>query len=177
MVGPGLEPDPLHQVPRDCPASTSTSPRVAYRRQYSAQMVALSTVTGQTRPVHPRSARSPSTAARNRRCSAPSSRAAGCRPCDPRGGRIRVSGSRAAAPGAPRPRCATGRARIQDVARREHAELVAQLPRAAAAVEHGDDGVELEPGIAFQTAEETWEPGAATEAADVQFAKPHRAAL
>ena len=31
---------------------------------------------------------------------------------------------------------------LEDVARRQHAELVAQLPGAAAAVEHRDDGVQ-----------------------------------
>ena len=36
---------------------------------------------------------------------------------------------------------------LQDVARRQHAELVAQLPGAAAAVEHRDDGVQVQPGI------------------------------
>ena len=37
---------------------------------------------------------------------------------------------------------------LQHVARRQHAELVAQLPRAPAAVEHRHDGVQRQPGIA-----------------------------
>ena len=37
---------------------------------------------------------------------------------------------------------------LEDVARRQHAEFVAQLARTAAAVEHRDDGVDVQPGIA-----------------------------
>src|SRR5918992_5767187 len=50
--------------PRDCPASTSTSPRVCDPSPYSAHSDAGCTLTGQTRPLHPSSARRPSTAAR-----------------------------------------------------------------------------------------------------------------
>ena len=45
----------------------------------------------------------------------------------------------------------------QDVARRQHAQLVAQLAGAAAAVEHRDDGVERQPRVALQTAEQAGE--------------------
>ena len=50
--------------PDTCPASTSTSPRVVDPSPYSAQSEACSTLTGQTRPAQPSSARSPSTASR-----------------------------------------------------------------------------------------------------------------
>src|SRR5688500_3059201 len=50
--------------PRDCPASTSTSPRVCEPSPYSAQRDAGCTLTGHTRPLHPSTARRPSTAAR-----------------------------------------------------------------------------------------------------------------
>ena len=62
---------------------------------------------------------------------------------------------------------------FQDVAGREHAQLVAQLTRASAAVEHRDDGVEMKPGIVLETAEEAGEPRAAAETADVQLAELH----
>ena len=62
---------------------------------------------------------------------------------------------------------------LQHVARRQHAQLVAQLPGAAAAVEHRDDGVQVEPGIGLQAAEQTRQSGAAAEAADVQLAQMH----
>ena len=62
---------------------------------------------------------------------------------------------------------------LQHVARRQHAELVAQLTGAAAAVEHRDDGVELQPGIGLEPAEQARQPGAAAEAADVQLAQLH----
>ncbi len=42
---------------------------------------------------------------------------------------------------------------LQHVTGRQHAQFVAQLPRAAAAVEHRDDRVEVEPGVLLQAAE------------------------
>ena len=63
---------------------------------------------------------------------------------------------------------------FQDIAGRQHAELVAQLTRAAAAVEHGDDCVDAEPGIVLQAAEQARQPGAAAEAADVERLQAHR---
>ena len=39
---------------------------------------------------------------------------------------------------------------FEDVARRQHAQFVAQLPRAAAAVEHRDDCVQMQPGLCFK---------------------------
>ena len=63
---------------------------------------------------------------------------------------------------------------LEDVARRQHAQLVAQLARAAAAVEHRDDGVGVQPRIGLQSAEQARQTGAAAEAADVQLAQTHR---
>ena len=63
----------------------------------------------------------------------------------------------------------------QHVAGRQHAELVAQLAGAAARVEHRHDGVEAQPGIAFQTAEQARQAGAAAETAKVDFTKSHKA--
>ena len=64
---------------------------------------------------------------------------------------------------------------LQHVARRQHAELVTQLTRAAPAVEHRDDGVDAQPGIALQAAKETRQAGAAAEAADVEIPQLHHA--
>ena len=61
----------------------------------------------------------------------------------------------------------------QDVAGRQDAELVAQLAGAAAAVEHGHDGVHREPGIALQSAEQARQAGAAAEAPDIDLAQTH----
>jgi hypothetical protein len=66
---------------------------------------------------------------------------------------------------------------LQHVARRQHAQLVAQLSGAAAAVEHRDDGVHLEPGIRLEPAQQARKPGAAADAADVQLAQLHRPIL
>src|SRR5262249_12602984 len=41
---------------------------------------------------------------------------------------------------------------FQDISRRKDAEFVTQLTVTAAAVEHGDDGVQAEPGVALETA-------------------------
>ena len=62
---------------------------------------------------------------------------------------------------------------LQHVARRQHAQLVAQLPRRPAAVEHGDDGVEIDPGIVLEAAEQARQAGAAAEAADLQDTQTH----
>ena len=62
---------------------------------------------------------------------------------------------------------------LEDVARRQDAELVAQLPRAPAAVEHRHDGVDVQPGIVLQAAENARHPGAAAKAPDIQLAKTH----
>ena len=44
---------------------------------------------------------------------------------------------------------------LEDVARRQDAQLVAQLAGAATAVEHGDDRVHVEPRIVLEAAEQT----------------------
>ena len=62
---------------------------------------------------------------------------------------------------------------LQHVARRQHAEFVAQLPRAAAAVEHGDDGVHVEPGVLLQPAEHARQAGAPAEAAHLHHPQVH----
>ena len=62
---------------------------------------------------------------------------------------------------------------LQHVARRQHAELVAQLARTAAAVEHRHDGVDVQPGIGLEAAEQARQARAAAEAADVQGAQLH----
>ena len=62
----------------------------------------------------------------------------------------------------------------QHVARRQHAELVAELAGAAARIEHRHYGVETQPGVAFQTAEQAGQTGAAAETAKVDFAKSHK---
>ncbi len=62
---------------------------------------------------------------------------------------------------------------LEHVARRQHAQLVTQLTRAAAAVEHGDDGVEGEPRIGLQSAEQTWQSCSAADTADVELPQLH----
>ena len=62
---------------------------------------------------------------------------------------------------------------LQHVARRQHAELVAQHAAAAAAVEHRDHGVEPQPRVALQAAQQAGQTGAAAEAADVELAELH----
>ena len=66
---------------------------------------------------------------------------------------------------------------LEHVARRQHAELVAQHAAAAAAVEHRDDGVQPQPRVALQAAEQAGQPGAAAEAADVELAELHARAF
>ena len=62
----------------------------------------------------------------------------------------------------------------QHVAGRQHTELVAELTGAAAAVEHGDDGVQREPGVGFESAEQAGEARAAPETPDIDTAQFHR---
>ena len=68
-----------------------------------------------------------------------------------------------------------GERALQHVARREHAELVAELTRAAAAVEHRDDGIHPQPRILLQAPKQAGQPGSAAEAPDVDFPQPHGA--
>jgi hypothetical protein len=63
---------------------------------------------------------------------------------------------------------------LQHVAGRQHPQLVAQLTRAPAAVEHGHDSVEGEPGIRLEAAEQAGKAGSTADAANVQLAKMHR---
>ena len=62
---------------------------------------------------------------------------------------------------------------LQHVARGQHAELVAEHAAAAAAVEHRDDGVQAQPRVALQAAQQAGQTGAAPEAADVELAELH----
>ena len=160
--------------PAVCPASTSTSPRVRVPSRYSAQTLACSMLTGQTRPAQPSRPRSPSTAARKSPlycCIIDSSRLPPVWPpsrCvferrQPR----QQHAARLALVARQRQRA------LQHVARRQHAELVAQHARAPAAVEHRDDGVDGEPRVGLQSAEQTRQSGAAAEAADVEGAQLH----
>src|SRR5215831_11213385 len=64
MVTEGSSQIRFTNLPDDCPASTSTSPRVIDPSPYSAQTDACCTLTGHTRPRHPSSARNPSIASR-----------------------------------------------------------------------------------------------------------------
>ena len=61
----------------------------------------------------------------------------------------------------------------QHVAGGQHAKLVAQLTGAPAAVEHGHDGMDEQPGIGFETTEEARQTRAPAEASDVQRTKLH----
>ena len=142
---------------------------------YSAQMLACSMLTGQTRPAQPSSARRPSTAARKSPlyCSIiDSSRLPPVWPREPRVLEHRQPRQQHA------PRLAlVARQReraLQHVARRQHAQLVAQLPGAPAAVEHRDDGVDVQPRVRLQAAEQARQAGAAAEAPDVQRPQLHR---
>ena len=62
---------------------------------------------------------------------------------------------------------------FQHVAGRKHAQLVAQLTRASAAVEHRDDGVETQPRVALQSSEQARKSGPTAKAPDVQLPHPH----
>ena len=66
---------------------------------------------------------------------------------------------------------------LQHIAGGQYAKLVAKLARAAATVEHGDDGVQAEPGIDLQSAEQAGQSGAAAKAADVQLVQSHQMAF
>ena len=55
----------------------------------------------------------------------------------------------------------------------QHAELVAELTGAAAAVEHRDDGVQREPGIGLEATEQAGKSGAAAETPDIDPAQLH----
>ena len=62
---------------------------------------------------------------------------------------------------------------FKHIARREHAELVSQLTRTATTIEHRDDGIDTQPGILLQPAEQAGEPGPTSKAADVQLPQLH----
>ena len=64
---------------------------------------------------------------------------------------------------------------LEHVAGGEHTQLVTQLPRAAAAVEHGHHGIHTQPRIVLEPAEQARKAGAAAEAADVEVPQLHRA--
>ena len=66
-----------------------------------------------------------------------------------------------------------GERALQDVAGREHAELIAELARAAAVVEHRDDGVDAQPGVLLQAAEQARQARPAPETADVDRPQSH----
>ena len=66
-----------------------------------------------------------------------------------------------------------GQRAAQHVAGRQDPDLVAELPRAAAAVERGDDGVDPDPGILLQPADQAGQAGASAEAPDVQLRELH----
>jgi hypothetical protein len=66
---------------------------------------------------------------------------------------------------------------LEHVPRRQDAELVTQLPRASAAVEHGDDGVQVKPWVVFQPAEQAGQAGASAEASHVQLPHLHAGIL
>ena len=61
----------------------------------------------------------------------------------------------------------------QDVAWWQHAQLIAQLARAAAAVEHGDHRVQRQPRVAFQATQQAGETGSAAETANLELAQAH----
>src|SRR5690606_11860629 len=66
---------------------------------------------------------------------------------------------------------------LQHVAGRQDAELVPQLARRSAAVEHRDDSVQIDPGVVLQAAEQTGQAGASAEAADLEHPQLHRVIL
>ena len=141
--------------PRAWPSSTSTSPRVTVPSAYSAQSVARSTLTGQTRPRHPSSAaeavhRGQEVAAvllHHRQQQVAAGVAA-----EP----LVLQRRQPAEQDAPRlALVARQRERAaQHVARRQHAKLIAELAGAAARIEHGHDRVDVQPRVALQAAEQ-----------------------
>jgi len=62
---------------------------------------------------------------------------------------------------------------LEDIAGRQHPQLVPQLARTSAAVEHRDDGVDLEPGIALEAAKQARESRAAAETPDIEISQSH----
>ena len=135
--------------PDDWPASTSTSPRVTDPSPYSAQTDACS------------HADRPDAAAAAEQRAQPVDRIEEIAAVALHHRQQQVAAGVAAEPRVlerrqPRQQHAPRLARVarerqralEDVAGRQHAELVAQLPGAAAAVEHRDDGVEVQPRIA-----------------------------
>ena len=161
--------------PSRCPASTSTSPRadgaVADRRRRASTR---SVLIGQTWPLQPSSRRRPSTAARKSPLYCSIIDSSRLPPVCPARRRV-LERRQARQQDAPRLGfVARQRQRaLEHVARRQHAELVAQHAAAAAAVEHRDDGVEPQPRVALEAAQQAGQPGAAAEAADVQLAELH----
>ena len=161
-------------LPADCPASTSTSPRVVLPSPYCAHRLADSTLTGQTRPATPSSDAQPfdrgqeiaAVALHHREQQVAAGVTAEARMLERRQPREQHP-ARFALVARHRQRAA------QHVARRQHAELVAQLTRAAAAVEHRDDGVQRQPGIGLESAEQAGQTGAAPETADIEPAQLH----
>src|SRR5262249_22243760 len=67
-----------------------------------------------------------------------------------------------------------GQRAFEDVTGRQHAELVAQLPRTPATVEHRDDCVELQPGIVLESSEEARQAGATAKAPHPHMSQLHR---
>jgi hypothetical protein len=128
--------------------------RLAARAQppaYSTQSDARSTLTGHTRPRQPSSARRPSTALRKLPLYCSIIDSSRLPPVCPPAGRDAPSSAGATAARGGLALVARERQRaLQHVAGRQHAELVAQLAGAAAAVEHRDHGVELQPRVVLQ---------------------------
>ena len=114
----------------------------------------------------------------SRRCTAPSSTAAGCRRCDRASRRCSRVGSRDS-----RTRRASASLRASASAHLSTSpggrtpSSSRRTPRAAAAVEHRHDGVQPQPGIALQTAQQAGQAGAATKAADVELTHLHRSEI
>ena len=160
--------------PSGCPRRLPPPRACRSRRRIPRRWSRRSRLIGHTWPRQPRSARRPSTAARKSPlyCSIiDSSRLPPVWParraCSSVGSRASRIVPRFALVARQRERA------LQHVAGRQHAQLVAQLSRTAAAVEHRDDGVEVEPGIGLQPAEQARQARAAAEAADVQLTKTH----
>src|SRR6185436_217170 len=63
---------------------------------------------------------------------------------------------------------------FQNVAWWQYAQLVTQLTRAAAAVEHGDDRIGVQPRVVLEAAEQARQTSAAAKTSDVQLAQAHR---
>src|SRR5690606_17337471 len=61
----------------------------------------------------------------------------------------------------------------EDVARRQHAEFVPQLPGAAPRIEHRDHGVDVQPAVALEAPDERGKPRAPAEASHVDTSQLH----